>query len=133
MEFYPGIKTVHVVSVLASGGLFMLRGLVLLGGRPQLAMAAPVRYLSYWIDSALLAAGLVLVSILPRGIFANGWLAAKLALLVVYILLGSFALKRGKTPRQRRVCYLFALAVFGFMLGIARSHHPLGPFAQWFG
>ncbi len=50
LDFYPQIRFVHIAAVLASGGLFFLRGLIVhLGGR--WAMAAPLRYLSYTIDA----------------------------------------------------------------------------------
>jgi hypothetical protein len=39
---------------------------------------APVRYLSYTIDTVLLTAALMLWTILPSGLFANGWLLALL-------------------------------------------------------
>lgn len=129
IEFYAQIKWVHVASVLASGGLFLARGLLLQLGQQRLAMAAPLRYLSYAIDSVLLTAALMLLTILPHAVFANGWLGAKLLLLPVYVVLGSFALKRGRTPRIRLVAYLLALLVLGFMFTIARSHHPLGVLA----
>lgn len=133
IEFYSQIKLVHILTVLASGGLFLLRGLLLQSGRRGLAMAAPVRYLSYTIDSILLTAALMLLTILPGAMFANGWLTVKLVLLVVYIVLGSFALKRARSPRTRLASYLLALMVFGFMLGVARTHHPLGVLAVGFG
>ncbi len=129
IEFYPQIKWVHIAAVLATGGLFLLRGLLVQAGRPGLALAAPVRYLSYTIDCVLLTAALMLFTILPKEMFANGWLWVKIVLLVAYIVLGTFALKRGRTPGVRRVCYVVALLVFGFMLTVARRHHPLGIFA----
>ena len=129
IEFYAQIKAVHVAAVLASGGLFLLRGLLLQVGQQRLAMAGPVRYLSYSVDTVLLTAALMLLTVLPHAMFANGWLAAKLVLVVVYVVLGTFALKRGRTPRVRLACYLLALLVFGFVLTIARAHHPLGALA----
>ena len=75
IEFYPDIKGVHVLSVFCSGGLFLVRGLFVLGGRQAIAMAPPVRYLSYGVDTVLLTAALMLVSVLPSAMFANGWLA----------------------------------------------------------
>ena len=127
ITFYLPIKTVHILSVLASGGLFALRGLLLLNGRAW-AMSAPMRYLSYSIDTVLLTAALMLATLLPSGVFANGWLTVKLALLVVYVVLGSFALKRGNTLNIRWICYIAALTVYAFMLSVARTHQPLG----WF-
>ena len=136
IEFYPQIKAAHVVAVLCSGGLFLLRGALVLVGAPaavRVAMAAPTRYLSYGVDTALLTAALMLLTILPGAVFANGWLAVKLVLLVVYVVLGTLALRRGRTPAARRACYVAALLVFGLMLTVARTHQPLGAFARLVG
>ena len=126
LEYYVQIKWVHVAAVLASGGLFALRGLLLHLGAGGVAMAWPLRFLSYGVDTVLLTAALMLLTILPHAMFANGWLALKLLLLPVYVVLGSFALKRGRTAQARVGCWLAALAVYSTMLGIARMHHPMG-------
>lgn len=131
MAFYPQIKWVHVAAVGTSGTLFLLRGLLVHAGRQGPAMAAPVRYLSYAIDTILLTAALMLLTILPHAVFANGWLTVKLALVVVYIVLGAIALKRGRTPRMRLACYLAALLVFATIIGVAMAHHPLGWLLWW--
>lgn len=125
IEFYLQIKWVHIVAVTFSGSLFALRGAgILLGKRwPQ---SAPVRYLSYTIDTILLTAALMLLTILPGAMFANGWLAVKLSLVVMYVVLGVFALRRGRTPRTRATCYFLALLTFIAIVGIARRHHPWG-------
>jgi uncharacterized membrane protein SirB2 len=72
----------------------------------------------------------MLLTILPTAVYSNGWLAVKLGLLVAYVCLGTFALKRGRTRRTRVACFVGALAVYGAMLAIARTHDPLGPF-RW--
>jgi len=123
--FYLDIKWVHIAAVIASGTLFALRGAGVLGGAAW-PMWAPLRYLTYTIDTLLLTAALMLVTILHQYPFVNGWLTAKVCLLVVYIVLGTFALKRAQTLRARAWCYLAALAVFLFIVSIARAHHPLG-------
>jgi uncharacterized membrane protein SirB2 len=128
IEFYPQIKWVHVAAVLASGSLFVLRGLALQFGA-RWVMAPPLRYLSYTIDTVLLTAALMLATILHQYPFVHGWLTAKVSLLVAYILLGSYALKRGQTRALRVVCWFGALAVYGFIISIARAHHPLGMLA----
>ncbi len=79
IEFYAQIKWVHIIAVLCSGSLFLLRGLLVQAGKPRIAMAAPVRYLSYGIDTTLLTAALMLLTILPGVMFANGWLTIKTA------------------------------------------------------
>lgn len=126
IEFYAQIKWVHIIAVLCSGSLFLLRGLLVQAGKPGIAMAAPVRYLTYGIDTTLLTAALMLLTILPGALFSNGWLTLKLVLLVVYVIVATYALRRGRTQRIRTICLLAALAIYVAMLGIARMHHPLG-------
>jgi uncharacterized membrane protein SirB2 len=133
MAFYPQIKWVHIAAVTASGSLFAARGLLVQTNRPRWAMAAPVRYLSYSIDTVLLTAALMLLTLLPGAMFANGWLNWKLALIVVYVVLGTYALKRGRTPRVRTIAFVAALLVFFAIIGIALAHHPLGWLLRWFG
>lgn len=132
IEFYPQILFTHILAISLSGSLFALRGLgVVAGARwPQ---AATLRYLSYSIDTLLLTAALMLLTILPGAMFANGWLTLKLALVVAYVVLGSFALKRGRTPRTRAICFVSALLVFATIVGIALAHHPLGWLLRGFG
>lgn len=126
IELYPTIKLLHIAAVAVSGGLFCIRGL----GRAAdatWAMAAPLRYASYCIDTVLLGAAIALSVIVHQYPFVHGWLTAKVVLLVVYIVLGTFALKRGRTQPIRIVCWLAALGVFALILSIARHHDALGP------
>lgn len=125
IELYPETKLVHVAAVLASGSLFFLRGAAVQLGA-QWAMAAPLRYLSYTIDIVLLTAALMLVTILHQYPFIDPWLTVKILLLVVYIVLGILALKRGYRPGMRLASWLGALAIFGLIISVARAHHPLG-------
>jgi uncharacterized membrane protein SirB2 len=131
IEFYPQIKSMHVMSVLASGLLFLVRGAALLAGQ-RWPNALAVRALSWSIDTVLLTAALMLFTMLPREMFGNGWLATKFVLLLVYIALGTVALKRGRNRRARAIAYVAALATFAFMVGVARAHHPLGPLSALF-
>src|SRR5687767_2381324 len=123
IEFYPQIKAVHLAAVIASGLLFLLRGSAVQLGT-KWAMAAPLRWLSYSIDTVLLTAALMLVTILHQYPFVHGWLTAKVVLLIVYVVLGSFALKRGRTRAARISCWIAALLVYLFIVSIARAHSP---------
>jgi uncharacterized membrane protein SirB2 len=125
IAYYLQIKGVHVLAVLLSGGLFALRGGATLAGQ-RWAMAAPLRYLSYTIDTVLLTAALMLFTLLPGAMFANGWLATKLVLLVGYVASGSVALKRAATTRGRWIAFALAIATYASIVSIARAHHPLG-------
>ena len=128
LEFYPQIKQFHIACVILSGLLFAVRALFSIAGA-RWPMAAPLRYLSYAIDSALLTAALMLLTILPSGVFSNGWLLAKLLVLACYIVLGSFALKRTRSIRARALCLLGAAGAYLSVVSIALAHHPLGHFA----
>lgn len=125
IELYPQIKLVHIGAVVASGTLFLLRGLAMQLGLSG-AMAAPVRYLSYSIDTVLLTAALMLATLLQQYPFVHSWLTVKILLVICYIVLGSFALKRGRTPRIRLTCWVSALLVYGMIISIARTHDPFG-------
>lgn len=128
IEYYGELRLAHVAAAMASGALFLLRGLLVQAGRGAWALAPVPRYLSYAIDTTLLTAALMLFAILPSQAFSNGWLAAKLALLPLYIGLGWGALRA--QSRARRLGFLAgAVAAFSAMVGIARAHDPLGPLA----
>ena len=92
-----------------------------------------MKWFSYGVDTALLTAALMLLTLLPGAMFANGWLTVKVALIVAYVVLGVFALRRAKTRRGRAIFYVAALATFLSVYGIARAHQPLGFLAWWFG
>lgn len=126
MEYYESIKALHIATVIASGALFAVRGFAIQLGFRQ-AMAAPLRYLSYAIDTVLFAAAVTMVWLLHEVWLGAGWLWAKLMLLPIYVVLGSFALKRGRTATIRLVSYLAALAVFVSIYLVARGHDPLAP------
>jgi uncharacterized membrane protein SirB2 len=127
IEFYAQIKWVHIAAVIASGLLFLLRGVAVQAGA-RWPMATSVRWLSIAIDSVLLTAAMMLVSILHQYPFVQAWLTVKVCLLVVYIGLGTFALKRGRTPRARLMFFVVALMVYAFIISVAIAHHPLGMF-----
>ena len=125
IEFYPELRLVHIAAVFASGGVFLIRGLALFSGAGW-AMAAPVRYLSYTIDTVLLTAALMLMTVVQQYPFIHAWLTVKLLLLVVYIILGIVAFRTYHTRSVRLSCWMAALAVFAFIYSVARAHHPLG-------
>lgn len=125
IAFYLQIKLAHIGFVLASGSLFALRGLCLQLGQ-RWPMVKGVRRLSVLIDTLLLASGVMLLWVLRLNPVTTGWIATKLVLLVVYIVLGVLALHRARQRRTRLVAWLAALAVFGFIYSVARAHHPLG-------
>ena len=124
MAFYPQVREVHIFAVILSGSLFALRGGCTLAGM-RWPRAAPVRYLSYTIDTTLLTAALMLVTMLPAAMFANHWLTVKLCFVVLYVVLG-IATMRARRRGMQAVFYVAALLAYATAFGIARAHHPLG-------
>ena len=123
--YHTQIKDAHVGAVITSGLLFATRGMVAQFGACW-ARAFPLRCASYVIDTILLTAALMLVSILHQYPFVDGWLTAKVGLPIVYTALGILALGRGPTPRVRMACYITALCVYAFITSIAIEHDPRG-------
>lgn len=126
---YPWLLPLHIGLVALSVSLFALRGLGVLAGQAW-PMAGWARGLAPVIDSLLLLAGGSLWWLRQFNPAQDPWLLAKLALLIVYILLGTLALRRAPTRATRALCFAAALAVVGFMASIAVAHHPLGLFAR---
>ncbi len=125
------LRQTHIVAVLASGALFAARGLGLNVLGWKWMMSAPWRYGSYAIDTVLLLAAISLAGITGQYPFVDAWLTAKVLLLAVYIVLGSFALKRGRTRVLRIACLCSAMLVFMLIIGVARMRDPLGWLAGW--
>ena len=124
---YLPVRLAHVTFVCCSGGLFALRGALALGESPW-ANHPALRRLSYFIDTGLLTAALVLVVLVRQYPFVDAWLTAKVLLLVPYILLGSYALRRARTRAARAAALVAALAVFLYIASVAYWHDPAGIF-----
>lgn len=131
IEFYAEIRLVHIWSVVASGSLFALRGFALNLGAAW-PRTAPLRYLSYSIDTVLLTAALMLMTVVQQYPFVHSWLTVKVLLLMVYIGLGIYAFRTRRGLSMRWAAWLAALVVFGFIVTVARAHDPLGLFAGLF-
>ena len=131
VEYYADIRWLHIGCVATSGTLFAVRGLATCLGA-QWTMAPGLRYLSYVLDTLLLCAGLFLAIASHQYPFVVPWLTAKVLLLPLYVVLGSYALKRARTPRIRATCYITALAVFLLIISVARTRNPAGLLAALF-
>jgi uncharacterized membrane protein SirB2 len=124
MAYYALIKHLHLVTVAVTLALFLLRGVWMLMDSPRL-QARWTRIVPHLNDTLLLASGIALAVLMQQYPLVHGWLTAKLFALIAYIVLGTIALKRGKTKAQRVTAWIAALLVFGYMLAVARAHDPL--------
>jgi len=128
-EYYLGLRQAHISFAMLSIALFMVRGGLMLA-ESHLLQARTLRVLPHVIDTMLLTTALMLTTVIHQYPFSTGWLTAKVVLLVVYIVLGSIAIKRGRTRAIRVTAFIAALLTIGFLVSVARAHHPLGVFAS---
>jgi uncharacterized membrane protein SirB2 len=122
---FEEIRTLHVSCVGLSGGLFLARGLLAINN-VAVANHPALRVSSYVIDTMLLAAAILLTVILHQYPGTHAWLTTKVLLLILYIGLGTLALKRARSRMTRAMALVAALLVFGFIVGVAMTHHPAG-------
>ena len=128
---YAAVKAIHVGAAATSIALFLLRGGWMLRAPEKLRLRW-VRVIPHVIDTVLLVSALWLAW--QIGFAANfRWLGAKIAALIVYIALGTIALKRGRTRGIRLAAFVAAVATFGYIVSVALTKSPLGLMATLVG
>ena len=127
-EYYLALRNVHIACAILTITLFVLRGGLMLADSPW-QQNVVLRYLPHAVDTVLLTTALMLTTVIHQFPFAVDWLTAKVVLLVAYVLLGSIALKRGRTKTIRVAAFVAALTTVTYLVAVARAHHPLGIFA----
>ena len=117
---YTTLKLVHMTAAILTISGFVLRGFWMLSDSEKLQHPL-VRVLPHIIDTVFLLAGIGLIMTLHLPVLLPGWLQIKIAALLVYIVLGTIALKRGKTKRIRAIAFVLALLTFAYVVGVALS------------
>ena len=125
---YFALKSLHLGAVITSFCLFALRGIWMLADSPRLNLRW-VRILPHIVDTVLLASALALAWSIAQYPFVDSWLTAKVLALVAYIVLGSLALKRGRSRAARIASFVAALSVFAYIVSVALTRSPAGWFA----
>jgi uncharacterized membrane protein SirB2 len=126
--FYEDIRTVHITSALLSGSIFLVRSLAHNLLAAGWAMAFALRLVVWTIDTTLLTAAFMLMTITSQIPFADSWLTAKVLLLALYVILASTAF-RASSKQTRLAATGAAAVIFAMVYSIARAHDPLGVFA----
>ncbi|MBI3222999.1 MAG: SirB2 family protein [Nitrosomonadales bacterium] len=124
---YTALKHLHISCAFISYLLFLSRGILMLRDSPALKQRW-LKVTPHLVDTVLLASAIALTVTINQYPFADAWLTAKLCALLLYIVLGSIALKRGKTRSTRIAAWLAAQAVFAYIVLVAIKHDPT-PFA----
>ncbi len=121
---YLLVKHVHVTCVVLSGAGFALRGAWMLTDSPLIRHRL-TRIVPHIVDTLLLGSAITLVVLAGWYPTTHAWVAAKIVALVVYIVLGTVALKRGRTRAVRIVALAGALATFAYIVSVAIARNPL--------
>jgi uncharacterized membrane protein SirB2 len=129
VTLYEALKWVHVGCVIASGAGFVARGALMLAGSPLLE-ARIVHVAPHVIDTVLLASAVTMAVLAQLSLLAHPWLAAKIVALLVYIVLGSLALRRARTRALRIGALAGAVLAFGYIVGVALTRDPLSWLAR---
>lgn len=123
---YSALRFVHISLAILTIAGFVLRGLWMFSRSPQLERRL-VRIVPHVIDTAFLISGIWLMVILRLSVPQQGWLTAKFAGLVLYIVLGVIALRRGRTMAIRATAFVAALLTYAYIIGVALHKSP----ASW--
>lgn len=126
---YSMLKAVHTGSAALSLTLFVVRGAWMIAA-PERLRQRWVKVMPHVIDTVLLASAVALMLWIGNYPGTHGWLTAKVAGVVAYIVLGSVALKRGPTRAIRITAFVAALAVFGYIVSVALTKSAAG-FLAW--
>lgn len=121
---YIALKHLHVTFVALSGLLFLVRGIWMLRASPRLQQRW-ARIVPHIIDTLLLASAIGLAVVSHQYPGQMPWLTAKVVGLMAYIVLGTIALKRGRTRGVRTAAFVGALACFAYIVAVAVTKNPL--------
>jgi len=122
-EAYLAVRALHAGSAVLSIAGFAARGALMLMESPILHKRF-VRVAPHVVDTVLLASALWLAWFLGQVPFVHAWITAKLLGLVLYIVLGVFALRRGRTKAQRAAAFAAALATAAYIVAVALTRDP---------
>jgi uncharacterized membrane protein SirB2 len=125
---YPAIKQLHILCALLSGSGFLLQGVWMMKRSPLLDHRL-TRTVPHVIDTVFLGSAITLVTLSGQYPFVAPWVTAKVGGLIVYVLLGATALRRGRTMSIRVCALVAALATFSWIVSVALTKNPAGFFA----
>lgn len=121
---YILLKHAHMTLAATSVSLFVIRGLWMFAGSPMLSRGW-VRRTPHLVDSMLLASAIALAWWAGVSPLSSPWLGAKIAALLAYIVLGSIALKHGRTRAARLAAFIAALGCFAYIVTTAVTKNLL--------
>lgn len=119
MPDYLTLKIIHASAAALSISGFVLRYVWMISGS-NLLRSRPARVLPHIVDTVLLASAVMLAAQAGLAPWSVGWLGFKVIALLVYIVLGTIALKRGRSRGMRIGAGAAAILLFGVIVWVAR-------------
>jgi len=120
---YAALKIIHVISVIFSYLLFMLRGIWMMQNS-SILQRRWVKILPHVIDTVLLASAVTLVTMIQQYPGMSTWLSTKIGGLLLYIILGMIALRFGKSRKIKIISWITAQIVFFYIVLVALTKNP---------
>jgi len=122
---YLLLKQIHMSLALISVAGFMMRWSWRMMRSP-LAELRAVRIIPHVVDTLFLATAVLLSILAEDGALSPAWFSAKIAGLVLYILLGMIAMHSAPSPKRSLPAFVAAVLLFAWIATVARTKSPLG-------
>lgn len=123
---YILLRQLHTLMAVITIAGFLLRGFWMLTGSDKLQQRV-TRIAPHIVDTVFLFSGIAMLLVISLNPFSQSWLLAKFAGLILYILFGSIALRRGSTRSIRALAFVAALSAYVYVVGVALAKSP----ASW--
>ena len=126
MTFYEMLKLAHVACVVISGSLFIYR-YARLRLHPDQPLPKALKVLPHINDTLLLAFAIGMLSLIGLNPFTTPWLLAKIAALLIYIVLGTICMRSPPGSKSQAGSFVAAISVFAYivLVGLSRQVFPL--------
>lgn len=112
------IKLIHMSAAFISISLFLLRGFWVFQNSSMISKKW-VKILPHVNDTILLIAATVLAVTTHQYPFVDNWLTAKFIALIMYIVFGSYALKRAKNTKNKMIFFILSVLLFIYIVMVA--------------
>jgi uncharacterized membrane protein SirB2 len=119
------VKTIHVTCVVLSFAGFFIRGIWMLTDSTKLHLPW-VKISPHIVDTLLLASAITLAVQMRLSPLDQPWLMMKIIALLLYIGIGTVALKPDRSKKVRLSAWLLGLATFMYIVSVALTKSVVG-------
>ena len=124
MSVYLTLKLFHIIFAAVTFLGFAERGYWMIVASDLLDHRV-TRIAPHIIDTLFLASGIGMLLAISLNPLAQPWLLAKFGGLILYVLLGTVAIKRGSNRNIRIGAFIAALATFAYIVGVGLTRSTL--------